>query len=127
MRVLCLFSRLFGFWLLPVLDDARGNADRDAPGRHIAAHDRAAPDHRVVANRDRRDELRVRAKEDILAYFCTVLLAVSREVGGNDPSGDVGARADAGVADVAEVMHLHIRAERRVLDLGEVADVRAAA
>src|SRR5262249_45972391 len=73
-----------------------------------------------------RDELRVRAEEDVLAHLGTILLTVSGEVGGDDAGGDVGARADAGVADVAEMVHLHIRAERRVLDLGEVADVRAA-
>jgi len=38
-RVLCLFSLLFGLWLLTMLDDASGNADRDTAGRHIAAHD----------------------------------------------------------------------------------------
>src|SRR5262249_34407014 len=61
----------------------------------------------------------------IFTHLSTVLLAISGEVGGDDSGGDVGARTDGRVADVAEVVHLHVCAERRVLDLGEVADVRA--
>ena len=112
-------------WLLPVLDDASGHADGDAPGGTSRRTTEPPP---VIASSpivDRRDSMRVTAKEDILAYLRTIFLAVRPEVGGNDASGDVGARANGGVADVAKVVHLHVLAECRVLDLGEVADVRA--
>src|SRR5690606_31249666 len=45
-------------------------------------------------------------------------------IAGDRARADIGARADAGIADIAEVVHLGPRRDVGILDLAEIADLR---
>ena len=80
----------------------------------------------VVAQRHRRAEHRVDAQEHPLADRGPVL-PDAVVVGGDGAGAHVRVRPDVGVAEVADVVLAHVLAEPAVLDLGVVADLRAAA
>ena len=66
--------------------------------------------HRASAHVDRRDEQRVAAQRRVVVDHRAALGARLRaEVDGDRARADVDARADVGVADVAEVVHLRCR------------------
>ena len=99
---------------------------RQGVGLHVLGDDAARADVGAVADLDRRHERRVGADEGALADVGEVL--VEAVVVAEDGAGaDVGALAHAAVADIGEVVGLGARLEPGVLDLDEVADVRACA
>src|SRR5690349_3076620 len=56
-----------------------------------------------------------------------ILLAVRLKIARDDSRRHIRTRANRGVADVAEVVHLHIITQRRVFYLGKITDMRAGA
>src|SRR5690242_1603236 len=106
-------------------DQPRRHADRETARRHIPRHHRAAAGRGAVADADGRAQQRVAADEGARADLRMVLahpVVIHRDHAG----ADVRAGPDRRVADVAEVVHLHVFANGRVLHLAKVADVRAA-
>ena len=90
---------------------------------HIPGDHRSGAGARVVADADRCAQNRVAADKGPRPDV-GLMLSRAVEVGGDGAGADVGVGADRGVADVAEVPDLDPRREARVLDLGEIADVR---
>src|ERR687891_1039677 len=98
--------------------------DAQAAGRHVAIDRAAGADHGALADGHRRDQRAVRADERAGADVGPVL-AETVVVAGDGAGADVCLGADAGVADVGQVIGLGAGLEHGVLDLDEVADPRA--
>ena len=81
------------------LDGLRRPLERQRIRRHVLGDDRARADIGAVADLDRRDQRRVRADERALADVGAVL-GRAVVVAGDGAGADIGARADARVADV---------------------------
>src|SRR5258706_4655861 len=101
------------------------NADRELPRGDVLRDDGAGAGSGIVADRERRPEHRVDAEEDPLADR-RPMLALAVEVGGDRPGADVRLGPELRVAEIAHVVLLHARTEPGVLQLGIVADLRAA-
>src|ERR1035437_2290366 len=121
------FSLLtFAFCLLldPALDvPLLARADRERAGGHVHADRGAAADIRTLADRHRRDELRIAADEGIVFDYRRVLLhavVVARDRAG----ADVHTCADRGVAEIRQVHRLRSGPEHGLLQLDEIADAR---
>ena len=100
----------------------RDSVHAQRSGRDVLAHGGAGAGRGAVTDRDRGDEHVVRAHAHVAADGGAVL--VHPVVVRHDRAGaDVGALADLGVADVAEVGHLRALADHRVLRLDEAADL----
>ena len=82
---------------------ARRRADPDLAGRDVAGDDRAGRGHRARAHVHRRDEQRVAAQRGVVVHDRAALGARLGAVIDRDRArADVHARADVGVANVAE-------------------------
>src|ERR1700694_1238497 len=113
------FGRLFR-------NRTRGVADLFVARRYVADHDRPGTGDRAVADRDRRDQRIVRPDEDVGADLGAVLLHAV-VVAGDRAGAVVGARTDARIADVGQVIRLDVVGELRLLDLDEISDAHAIA
>ena len=100
--------------------------DGELAGRRVLGDRRAAADRRAGADLDRRDQDAVAADVRVGADRRAVLVRAV-VVGGDAAGAEVDALADVAVAEVGEVVGLGAVAERRVLDLDEVADVHVGA
>src|SRR3954447_17531340 len=108
----------------PALDvPLLAGADRERARWNVLAHRRAGAHVGILADRHRRDELRVRADESAVLDGRPMLVRAV-VVAGDGAGADVAALADHRVAQVGEVIRLAALPERRVLQLHEVADVR---
>src|SRR6185437_11023493 len=103
------------------------HADGQAAGWHISRYDGARASSGSVPQRYRRDEHRIAADKNIISYVSMILLAVRLKIARDDPRRHIRARADRGVANIAEVVHLHIITQRRVFYLGKITDMCAGA
>src|SRR5262245_17642465 len=104
------------------LDLLAAATDRERVRRHIAGDDRARAHIGALADLHRRDQRRVRADERVLADLGAVL-ADAVVVAGDGAGADIGAGADGGVADIAQVIGLGAGLDHRFLDLAEIAYV----
>ena len=105
-------------WLV----DLPGARDRQRIGRHVRRDDAAGRDIGAVADRDRRDQRRVRADKRALAD-CRAPLVNAVVIAGDRAGADIGAGADIAVAEIGEVVGLDPGAEPGRLDLDEIADM----
>ena len=104
------------------LVDLAGARDGQRVGRHVGGDDAAGRDIGAVADRDRRDQRRVRADERAGADRRAPLVEAV-VIAGDRAGADVGAGADVAVAEIAEVAGLDPGAEPAGLDLDEIADM----
>src|SRR3954466_4134826 len=98
---------------------ARGHPDPDVPLGHVLRHDGARGGRGVLPDLHRRAEQAVRPDERVVADLRPVLshtVVVQRDHAG----AYVHALADVGVSDVAEVMHLRVAPQPRVLHLAVI-------
>src|ERR1700730_12971503 len=103
-----------------------GTRHRERAVRHVLHDHRAGADIGAFADLHRRHQRRVRADEGILADFGAVLF--DSVVIAEDGAGtDIGALADAAVADIGKVISLGALAELRRFYFYEIADARALA
>src|SRR5690606_14520734 len=93
-------------------------------GSDVAADCAAGRDDGIRADRDRGNQRAVRADEGALADHRPVL-EIAVVVAGDRARSDVRSRPHLCVAEVAQMVGLGPFAEHRVLDLDEVADLRA--
>ena len=103
---------------------APGNGD--GVRLHVLGNHAAGTDHRAAADGDRRHQRRVGAYEGPFADLGAGLL-VAVVVAGDRARADVGACADVGVADIAQMVDLGAPLDRAAFHLDEVADARALA
>ena len=87
------------------LDGLPAAPDRQRIRRHVRGDHRAGADIGAVADLDRRDQRRIRADEGALADVGAVL-GGAVVVAGDGAGADIGARADPGVADIAQMVGL---------------------
>ena len=106
----------------PVLVHLPSARDRQRLIGHIVGDRRAGGHIGALADRDRRDELRVAANEGAVADDGLVLL-LAVVVAGDRAGADVDVLADRRVSQIREVARFRLAAERGLFQLDEVADV----
>ncbi len=92
-----------------------------APSSNVAHDGGAGGDVDVVADLDRRDQLRIAADHAAVADLGYVLV-VAVVIHGDDAATDVGLAANDGVAEVAQMARLGAAADARLFGLDEIAD-----
>src|ERR1700685_947144 len=103
------------------LNHLSATADRQRLGRHILGDHRARAHIGAVADLARRPQRRVRADERVLADLGAVLGAAV-VIAGDGAGTDIGAGADEGVADIAQVIDLGAGLYHGLLDLDAITD-----
>ncbi len=101
-----------------------GAGEGEGVGGDVFGDDAARADDRAIANGDWGDQGDVRADEGIRADGGAVLGATI-VIAGDGARTDIGARADAGVPKVREVIDLGFGAEMGGFDFAEIADMSA--
>src|SRR5438309_3390176 len=105
-----------------VLDDLLGAPDGEGARRDVPGDRGAGADVGALADREGRHQARVRADKRAVPD-AGLVLGDAVVVAGDRPGADVHRLADGRVADVGEMRHLRPPADRRFLQLDEVADL----
>ena len=121
-----LYTSCFFFSTQPSLFTCLPRAIAERAGGHVLGDRRAGGDVGALADRDRRDQLRVAADERAVLDR-RLMLRLAVVVAGDRAGADVDLLADHRVAEIGEVVGLRAAAERGLLQLDEVADVRVLA
>ena len=100
----------------------RAARERQRIGRDVLGDDAARSDIGALADLDRRHQRRVRADKGAGADLGAMLVEAVI-VAGDGAGADISARADAGVADISEMVNLGALADLGLLDLDEIADM----
>ena len=101
----------------------RAARQRQGIGRDVLGDDAARADIGALADLDRRHQRGVGADKGAGADLGAMLVEAVI-VAGDGAGADISARADAGIADISEVVNLGALADLRLLDLDEIADMR---
>src|SRR5688572_16603497 len=107
------------------LADPRRDPHGELAGGNVAGHHGPGAGPRPGADLARCHDHRVHADERAVTDR-RLVLSLAVVVRGDRPGAHVDPLADPGIAQVTHVMLLGVRAEMRVLELGKVADLRAA-
>ena len=107
----------------PCRSSCAATRQRQSIGRDVLGDDAARSDIGALADLDRRDERGVGADEGVGADL-GAMLGEAVIVAGDGAGADVSARADAGIADIGEMVNLGALADLGLLDLDEIADMR---
>ena len=106
--------------------DLRRTAHGHIACRHVLGDDRSGRRHCAVTDRDGGDKHRVRSDEDIVADLGPVL-EDAVVVAGDRASPDVRAVADAGIADIGQMIDLAAFANHGFLGFDKISNFRVRA